>query len=217
MHHPDYRESPGLAERIEELKQAGKVRSLCLIRHYLEGQRDYAANGPDPDADADLVIYNYVCRWQEPGLRKSLEAGTGVLIMKSLGGQWISWEDKAATDWEAADESRVIELSPRGREYPRGAAPGISHRPGPLARAGRAGGGRTFYRTGDLVGSGKPGGLQRPGRFRQRRRARTGGRGQGAGVVLKVVKAAAEPLSPEGEFAVWLRTGKCRADFRRKR
>ena len=114
VHHPDYRESPGLAERIEELKQAGKVRSLCLIRHYLEGQRDYAANGPDPDADADLVVYNYVCRWQEPGLRKSLEAGTGVLIMKSLGGQWISWEDKAATDWEAADGGKVIELSPRG-------------------------------------------------------------------------------------------------------
>ena len=114
VHHPDYREVPGLAGRIERLKQAGKVRSLCLIRHYLKAQQEYAACGPDPDADADLVVYNYVCRWQEPGLRKSLEAGTGVLIMKSLGGQWISWEDKAATDWEAADESRVIELSPRG-------------------------------------------------------------------------------------------------------
>ncbi len=82
-------------------------------KHSPKGQQDYAANGPDPDADADLVIYNYVCRCQEAGLRKSLEAGTGVLVMKSLGGQWISWEDKAATDWEAADESRVIELSPR--------------------------------------------------------------------------------------------------------
>ena len=34
--------------------------------------------------------------------------------MKALGGQWISWADKAQTDWSVVGESRVEELSPRG-------------------------------------------------------------------------------------------------------
>ena len=114
VHQPGYREVAGLAECVAKLKADGKVRSVCLIRHHLDAQEDYVANGPDLDADADLVIYNYVCRWQEAGLEKSLAAGRGVLIMKSLGGQWISWQDKATIDWEAADESVVAELSPRG-------------------------------------------------------------------------------------------------------
>ena len=66
------------------------------------------------DADADLVIYNYVCRWQAPGIAASARAGKGVLIMKALGGQWISWADKTQTDWSQVDEAKVEELSPRG-------------------------------------------------------------------------------------------------------
>lgn len=114
VHQPAYCDTEGLAVCVDKLKQEGKIRSLCLIRHHLEAQQDYIATGPDPGADADLVIYNYVCRWQQEGLNKSLQAGTGVLIMKALGGQWISWFDKATTDWESADESKVEELSPRG-------------------------------------------------------------------------------------------------------
>lgn len=116
VHHPNFRDDEGLAEAISNLKQSGKIRAVCLIRHYLEAQEDYIAHGPDLNADADLVIYNYVCRWQEAGLKKSLAAGTGVLIMKSLGGQWISWHDKTTTNWEAANESKIEELSPRGED-----------------------------------------------------------------------------------------------------
>jgi aryl-alcohol dehydrogenase-like predicted oxidoreductase len=114
VHHYGYVGDAALAERIEELKKAGKVRSLCLIRHMLEDQESYAARGPESAADADLVIYNYVCRWQETGIEQAAAAGKGVLIMKALGGQWVSWQDKAQTDWDAVDESKVEELSPKG-------------------------------------------------------------------------------------------------------
>ncbi len=114
VHHYGYVGDEALAKRIEELKAAGKVRALCLIRHMLEDQQAYVARGPEPESDADLVIYNYVCRWQAPGIDLSKAAGKGVLIMKALGGQWVSWQDKAQTDWDAVDESKVEELSPRG-------------------------------------------------------------------------------------------------------
>ena len=122
VHHYAHLQNEGLAERIAECKAKGKVRALCLIRHMLADQQAYATRGPEPEADADLVIYNYVCRWQAPGIAASAQAGKGVLIMKALGGQWLSWADKTQTDWSAVDESRVEELSPRGegirRELP---------------------------------------------------------------------------------------------------
>ena len=114
VHHYAYVGDGLLAECIAQLKEAGKVRSLCLIRHMLADQEAYVERGPEKEADADLVIYNYVCRWQAPGIELSTAAGKGVLIMKALGGQWVSWEDKAQTDWSAATESKVVELSPRG-------------------------------------------------------------------------------------------------------
>ena len=114
VHHYAYLQDDQLAERIAFLKHQGKVRTLCLIRHYQTDQKAYAEGGPEMDADADLVIYNYVCRWQERGIRQSGKAGKGVLIMKSLGGQWVSWEDKVHTDWRQATKETVVQLSPRG-------------------------------------------------------------------------------------------------------
>ena len=116
VHHYGYVGDEHLAERIAQLKQAGKVRSLCLIRHQRADQEAYAERGPELEADADLVIYNYVCRWQESGIESSARAGKGVLIMKALGGQWLSWEDKTGTDWSQATEETVEELSPRGEK-----------------------------------------------------------------------------------------------------
>lgn len=114
VHYTSYAAGEGLPEAIAALKVAGKVRSLCLIRHYLEDQEAYGAQGPALEADADLVIYNYVCRSQEPGLTRSAAAGTGVLIMKALGGQWLDWEQQARADWANATEETVVELSPEG-------------------------------------------------------------------------------------------------------
>jgi aryl-alcohol dehydrogenase-like predicted oxidoreductase len=114
VHQYAYLQDEPLAERIAALKQQGKVRALCLIRHYQTDQKAYAEDGPEADADADLVIYNYVCRWQEPGIRQSGKAGKGVLIMKALGGQWIGWNDQTRTDWTYATKETVIQLAPRG-------------------------------------------------------------------------------------------------------
>ena len=114
VHHYAYVGDADLVEQINRLKEAGKVRSVCTIRHMLEDQEIYAKRGPEAEADADLVIYNYVCRWQQTGIDFSTAAGKGVLIMKALGGQWVSWEDKARTDWDVVSQSKVVELSPRG-------------------------------------------------------------------------------------------------------
>ncbi len=114
VHHSAFVEDKRLAARIEELKRAGKVRSLCLIRHLRADQEAYAERGPEPEADADLVIYNYVCRWQAPGIELSARAGKGVLIMKALGSQWLSWEDKTRTDWTKAPRETIVQLSARG-------------------------------------------------------------------------------------------------------
>jgi len=114
VHQDGFVESDALKAKVQELKEKGKVHSLCLIRHYGNAQQDYVDRGPEPEADADLVIYNYVCRWQEPGLEKSWAAGKGVLIMKALGSQWVSWEDKYSTDWSTATEADIVEMSPRG-------------------------------------------------------------------------------------------------------
>lgn len=114
VHHYAYVGDEALTARIAQLKEAGKVRAVCTIRHMLADQQAYAERGPEPDADADLVIYNYVCRWQGPGIDLAAAADKGVLIMKALGGQWVSWEDKARTDWSAVGQSKVEELSPRG-------------------------------------------------------------------------------------------------------
>ena len=116
VHRKNFIEDQALFDKTLQLKQAGKIRSICTIRHYEEDLEAYAANGPDEGADADLVIYNYVCRWQEPGLRMSDEAGKGVLIMKALGGQWIHWEDQVRTDWSNADKEKIVELSPIGED-----------------------------------------------------------------------------------------------------
>ena len=117
IHHYALLQHDGLAERIQQLKQAGKVGSLCVIRHGLACQQAYAERGPEPESDADLVIYNYVCRWQEPGIQMSGDAGTGVLIMKALGSQWISWEDKVNTDWSQATDQTFADLNPWGEAF----------------------------------------------------------------------------------------------------
>ena len=111
--HYSYIGTDGLTETIERLQHAGKIRALCLIRHSLPDQAAYLSRGPEPGADADLVIYNYVHREQEPGIAKSAQAGKGVLIMKALGGQWLSWKDMTTTDWTTATEDTAIELSGR--------------------------------------------------------------------------------------------------------
>jgi aryl-alcohol dehydrogenase-like predicted oxidoreductase len=112
LHHYAYLEMPGLAEAAARLKQSGKVRALCLIRHFRADQEAYAERGPEPEADADLVIYNYACRWQEAGLALSRQMGKGVLIMKALGGQWIGWDEMTTADWTTGDETKVLELAP---------------------------------------------------------------------------------------------------------
>ena len=114
LHHHRFASDEDLQECVVRLKQAGKVRALCLIRHHPIDQETYAAQGPDPAADADLVIYNYVCRSQEPGIERSAAANKGVLIMKALGGQWLSWDDQTRTDWRVATEETVVQLAARG-------------------------------------------------------------------------------------------------------
>ena len=112
VHYYAYMEDAALRERIAALKEAGKVRALCLIRHFEADQEVYARLGPEPAADADLVIYNYVCRGQAPGMEMAAKAGKGVLTMKALGGQYLSWEHKNQTDWQTASEETLIQLSP---------------------------------------------------------------------------------------------------------
>jgi len=114
IHRQRYVEDEALAACVARLKQAGKVRSLCLIRHDPVDQVAYAALGPDEESDADLVIYNYVCRSQERGMELAALADKGVLIMKALGGQWLSWGDKTRMDWSTAGEEGVEQLSPKG-------------------------------------------------------------------------------------------------------
>ena len=114
IHHRNYIEEPGLPEAIARLKKAGKVRALCLIRHYLADQEAYLERGPLDDADADLVIYNYVCRWQEGGIERGRQAGKGVLIMKVLGGQWLDWADKTRPDWVGAHADELVRRAPLG-------------------------------------------------------------------------------------------------------
>ena len=113
VHHQTYVGNDPLAEKIAELKQAGKVRSLCLIHHYDEDDATYAANGPIPETDADLVMYSYVRRGPEPGIAMAGEAGKGVLVMTALGGQMISWPDKVLTDWTQVTDQTVSDLTVR--------------------------------------------------------------------------------------------------------
>jgi len=114
LHRQRYVEDEALAACVARLKAAGKVRSLCLIRHDPGDQEAYAATGPEEESDADLVIYNYVCRSQERGMELAVLEDKGVLIMKALGGQWLSWEDKTRMDWRAAGREAIEQLSPRG-------------------------------------------------------------------------------------------------------
>ena len=114
VHYYAYMKDPELRKRITDLKQMGKVRSLCTIRHFEEDQDAYVTRGPEKGADADLVIYNYVCRGQASGIRASSKAGKGVLVMKALGGQYLSWGHKTGTDWTNATEETLVQLSPLG-------------------------------------------------------------------------------------------------------
>jgi aryl-alcohol dehydrogenase-like predicted oxidoreductase len=114
VHQDGYVKADDLRAKVQQLKEKGKVHSLCMIRHFGDAQQDYVDKGPEEEAEADLVIYNYVCRWQDPGLQMSKAAGKGVLIMKALGSQWISWEDKYSTDWSRATEADIVKMSPRG-------------------------------------------------------------------------------------------------------
>ena len=114
VHYYAYMKDSQLRKRIAELKGVGKVRSLCTIRHFEEDQDAYVTRGPEKGADADLVIYNYACRGQAPGISASSRAGKGVLVMKALGGQYLSWEHKIGTDWTQATEETLVQLSPLG-------------------------------------------------------------------------------------------------------
>ena len=114
VHYYAYMKDAQLRRRIADLKQVGKVRSFCLIRHFEEDQNAYITRGPEKAADADLVIYNYVCRGQAAGIRASSKAGKGVLVMKALGGQYLSWGHKTGTNWTQATEETLVKLSPLG-------------------------------------------------------------------------------------------------------
>jgi aryl-alcohol dehydrogenase-like predicted oxidoreductase len=114
VHHVNWMTDAAARDVIGALRDSGKVRCLCLIRHYEADQHAYVETGPEPDADADLVIYNYACRWQAPGLDLARAAGKGVLIMKALGGQWLPWDEQVRTDWSTAGPDEVIRLAPKG-------------------------------------------------------------------------------------------------------
>ncbi|MBT6146645.1 MAG: hypothetical protein HOH74_14500 [Gemmatimonadetes bacterium] len=114
VHHVNWMTDVAVRDVIRSLRDADKVRSVCLIRHYAADQQAYADTGPEADADADLVIYNYACRSQEPGLAQARAAGKGVLIMKALGGQWLPWQDQVRADWRTAGPEEVIRLAPKG-------------------------------------------------------------------------------------------------------
>ncbi|MEE2832161.1 MAG: aldo/keto reductase [Candidatus Latescibacterota bacterium] len=116
VHHANWMTDVATRDVVGALRDAGKVRSLCLIRHYEADQLAYAETGPESDADADLVIYNYACRWQAPGLDLAHAAGKGVLIMKALGGQWLPWDEQVRMDWSKAGPDDVIRLSPKGED-----------------------------------------------------------------------------------------------------
>ena len=89
VHYSAFRDDEALRTAILRLKESGQIRFLCLIRHYLEDQESYVSDGPVTEADGDLVMYNYVYRWQSAGIERAASQGKGVLIMKALGGQWI--------------------------------------------------------------------------------------------------------------------------------
>ena len=114
VHHVHWMADGAVRQVIDGLRQAGKVRALCLIRHYEADQAAYAAQGPEPAADGDLVIYNVACRHQAPGLERSRQAERGVLIMKALGGQWLPWEAQVQHDWERGEPEDVVRLAPQG-------------------------------------------------------------------------------------------------------
>ena len=149
VHHYAYLEDERLRERIAELKRVGKVRALCLIRHFAKDQEAYLKRGPEEEADADLVIYNYVCRGQEPGIERATQAGKGVLIMKALGGQYLSWEHKNATDWTGATGETLIQLSPLGESIRHELELVYSFSAGPWREL--AGRGESVARTGPAV------------------------------------------------------------------
>lgn len=119
VHHQSFVDGDRVAGTIETLKQKGKIRSLCLIRHHRAEQEVYEAQGPEAMADADLVIYNYVCRWQAPGIDLSADAGKGVLIMKALGGQWIGWEDKSTEAWSRVPKEELGKYAPNAKKISR--------------------------------------------------------------------------------------------------
>ena len=114
VHYCAFMETEALREAVAVLRQKGKVRSLCLIRHFEPDQVAYASRGPESEAESDLVIYNYVCRHQEAGIELSTKVGKGVLIMKALGGQYLSWQDKNKADWSGDSAETLIKLSPLG-------------------------------------------------------------------------------------------------------
>jgi len=114
VHYHTFVDDEALRTKVAELKQRGKVRSVCLIRHYEADQRAYVHDGPVEEADGDLVIHNFVARHNEMGIEKAGRKGKGVLIMKALGGQYLSWQHKNETDWTGADQETIIHLSPMG-------------------------------------------------------------------------------------------------------
>lgn len=112
VHHNAYTADDALKDVIDSLRQSGKIRALCLIRHYRDDQEAYAAQGPEARSDADLVMYNYVYRWQEAGITQSEQIDKGVLIMKSLGGQWLGWDDKVRPEWLKVRKEDLEQYTP---------------------------------------------------------------------------------------------------------
>jgi aryl-alcohol dehydrogenase-like predicted oxidoreductase len=117
VHHYAFVQNAELRGKVAGLKEKGKVRSLCTIRHFEKDQEIYLERGPEEEADADLVIYNYVCRGQAPGIERAAQAGKGVLVMKALGGQYLSWEQKNRDDWATADEEELMRRTPLGDSF----------------------------------------------------------------------------------------------------
>ena len=77
----------------------------------MANQRAYAKYGTALDYDEDLISDNYVCRGQETGLEKSAEIGWGVLMIKALSRQWISWLEKTKTVWPKTILVEIIRLN----------------------------------------------------------------------------------------------------------
>ena len=73
-----------LTNQILYLKQAGKVRLICMILHTLANQEAYAKYSPESDYDEDLVSENYCLSKAVNRTRKVCRNGTRRFNDKSI-------------------------------------------------------------------------------------------------------------------------------------